>query len=256
MPRILLADDSPHAQRMGERILRDEGYEVVTVTDGETALIRLADVDPDLVLADVMLPRRNGYQICERLKTVQFHEHAKVILTHGMLSPFSQAEADRVHSDAVLMKPFEASALLGLVKPMIAEAVRAKSGRIELPPAPFFVEPAIAEPTRPVEPLPAHAEHAPPMASLLEPESVLVPFTEPEAPAEPEAPVEPAPLVEHAPPTATLPAPEPALVPPAEPEADPELVRAAVILAVDAAMPALVDEITKQVLIALRNNAR
>jgi len=56
MSRILLADDSPHAQRMGERILREEGFEVVTVTDGETALIRLEDVDPDVVLADVFLP--------------------------------------------------------------------------------------------------------------------------------------------------------------------------------------------------------
>ena len=43
MSRILLADHSPHAQRMGERILRDEGYEVATVTDGETALLRLKD---------------------------------------------------------------------------------------------------------------------------------------------------------------------------------------------------------------------
>ena len=49
MSRILLADDSPHAQRMGERILADEGYEVVTVSDGDSALVRLEDVDPDLV---------------------------------------------------------------------------------------------------------------------------------------------------------------------------------------------------------------
>ena len=94
MPRILLADDSPHAQRMGERILRDEGFEVVTVTDGETALIRLADADPDVVLVDVMLPRRNGYHVCEHIRKTPFHSHTKVILTHGMLAPFSQAEAD------------------------------------------------------------------------------------------------------------------------------------------------------------------
>ena len=56
MTRILLADDSPHAQRMGERILREEGYEVVTVTDGQTALMRLADVDPDVVFADSRCP--------------------------------------------------------------------------------------------------------------------------------------------------------------------------------------------------------
>jgi DNA-binding response OmpR family regulator len=64
MNRILLADDSPHAQRMGERILREEGFEVVTVTDGDTALIRLKDVDPDLILADAFLPGKSGYDIC------------------------------------------------------------------------------------------------------------------------------------------------------------------------------------------------
>ena len=46
MSRILLVDDSPHAQRMGERILSDEGYEVVTVSNADSALIRLDDVDP------------------------------------------------------------------------------------------------------------------------------------------------------------------------------------------------------------------
>ena len=60
MSRILLADDSPHAQRMGERILREEGFEVVSITEGETALLRLADVDPDLIIADVFLPGKIG----------------------------------------------------------------------------------------------------------------------------------------------------------------------------------------------------
>ena len=63
MSRILLADDSPHAQRMGERILRDEGYEVVSITDGDTVLVRLADVDPDVILADVFLPSASGIEI-------------------------------------------------------------------------------------------------------------------------------------------------------------------------------------------------
>ena len=56
MSRVLLADDSPHAQRMGERILREEGFEVVTVSDGETAMLRLKDANPDLVIADISMP--------------------------------------------------------------------------------------------------------------------------------------------------------------------------------------------------------
>jgi CheY-like chemotaxis protein len=56
MSTILLADDSPHAQRMGERILREEGFDVSSVADDATALARLADGDPDLVIADAFLP--------------------------------------------------------------------------------------------------------------------------------------------------------------------------------------------------------
>jgi CheY-like chemotaxis protein len=126
MSRILLADDSPHAQRMGEYILREEGYEVVTVTDGETALVRLADVDPDLILADVLLPRMDGYQICRRVKDDPGFQHTRVVLTAGALEPFDEEEAHRVRADGNLRKPFEATLLLALVKPLLeaAESVR------------------------------------------------------------------------------------------------------------------------------------
>ena len=59
MSTILLADDSPHAQRMGERILREEGFEVSSVADEAAALVRLSEVDPDLVIADAFLPGRS-----------------------------------------------------------------------------------------------------------------------------------------------------------------------------------------------------
>jgi CheY-like chemotaxis protein len=133
MSRILLADDSPHAQRMGEYILREEGYEVVTVTDGETALVRLADVDPDLILADVLLPRMDGYQICQRVKDDPGFQHTRVVLTAGALEPFDEEEAHRVRADGNLRKPFEATLLLALVKPLLeaAELVRKAA-----PPAP------------------------------------------------------------------------------------------------------------------------
>ena len=72
MSIILLADDSTHAQRMGERILTEEGYQVVSVTDGETAVLRLADVDPDLVIADVFLPGRSGFDLC-RYRSEEHH---------------------------------------------------------------------------------------------------------------------------------------------------------------------------------------
>ncbi|PYT17319.1 MAG: hypothetical protein DMG59_07675, partial [Acidobacteria bacterium] len=100
MSIILLADDSPHAQRMGERILREEGFEVVSLTDGETAFLRLADVDPDLVIADVFLPGRSGFDLCRHIKNTQ--RHVRVILTAGLLETFDEEEARRAGCDAIL----------------------------------------------------------------------------------------------------------------------------------------------------------
>src|ERR1700738_2703929 len=121
MSRILLVDDSPHAQRMGERILTEEGYEVVTVSNADSALIRLDDVDPDIVLADTVMPGRTGYDICQYLKMSPRHKHVRVILTAGVLEILDEANAKRVEADGTLRKPFEASALTAAGTP-IAEA--------------------------------------------------------------------------------------------------------------------------------------
>lgn len=120
--RILLADDSPHAQRMGERILREEGFEVITVADGTMALQRLGDSDPDLMLADVFLPDKSGYQLCQYVKNHPKHRHVRVVLIAGLLEPLDEAEAKKVGADAILKKPFEASAVLETIKPLADEA--------------------------------------------------------------------------------------------------------------------------------------
>ncbi len=127
MSRILLVDDSPHAQRMGERILTDEGYEVVTVSNADSALIRLDDVDPDVVLADTVMPGRTGYEICQYLKMSPRHKHVRVILTAGVLEMFDEEQSQRVSADASLKKPFEASALLAAVKPLAEAAAHARA---------------------------------------------------------------------------------------------------------------------------------
>ena len=123
MTRILLVDDSPHAQRMGERILTDEGYEVVTVSNADSALIRLEDVDPDIVIADTVMPGRTGYEICQYVKMSPRHRHVRVILTAGVLETLDEDRAKLVQSDGVLKKPFEATVLLSTIKPLGEAAV-------------------------------------------------------------------------------------------------------------------------------------
>jgi CheY-like chemotaxis protein len=192
MSRILLADDSPHAQRMGERILREEGYEVVTVTDGGTAKVRLTDVDPDLVVADVFLPGTNGYDLCRIVKSEPKLRHARVILTAGMLEPFDEDEARKAGSDAILRKPFEASVMLNTLQPLLKAAELARE---------VFGSPHARPPVPAASPSPAAA-------------------------------------------TAVAPALAPL-------DVDAERVRAAVTLALDAAMPKIIDEVTERLLIAL-----
>jgi CheY-like chemotaxis protein len=121
MSRILLVDDSPHAQRIGERILTGEGFEVVTVSNADSALVRIDDVDPDIVIADTVMPGRTGYDICQYLKMSPRHRHVRVILTAGMLEPIDEAQALHVRADGSLKKPFEATALLAAVR-QLAEA--------------------------------------------------------------------------------------------------------------------------------------
>ena len=112
MSRILLADDSPHAQRMAERILRDEGHEVITVSDGAVAMQRLKDADPDFVIADISMPEVTGYELCEYVKS---NGGLPVYLTAGAVEPIDESEVTRVRADGVLKKPFEASALIEAV---------------------------------------------------------------------------------------------------------------------------------------------
>jgi PleD family two-component response regulator len=107
---------------MGERILREEGFEVVSLTDGENALLRLSDVDPDLVLADVFLPNKSGFDICRYIKAHPNHRHARVVLTAGLLEPFDEEEAKRAGCDAILKKPFEASVVMETIKPLLMQA--------------------------------------------------------------------------------------------------------------------------------------
>jgi DNA-binding response OmpR family regulator len=128
-------DDSPHAQRMGERILSDEGYEVVTVSNADSALIRLEDVDPGIVIADTVMPGRTGYDICQYVKISPRHRHVRVILTAGVLETLDEDHCRLVGADGLLKKPFEATVLLATVKPLAESAAAARAARPETSPS-------------------------------------------------------------------------------------------------------------------------
>jgi CheY-like chemotaxis protein len=188
----------------------------------------MPDVDPDLVLADILLPQKSGYQICEFVKTSPRHRHARVVLLAGLLEPVDEAEAARVKADGVLKKPLEASLVIATVKPLMAAARADRAARADHP------EPPAAK--RAERPAPRVAGSIlgltlPPLPPRPAPRPVVV-----EAPAKP--------VLEKV--------ADKLAAPPAEHPADPELVRAAVTIALDRAMPALIEEITGRVLETLR----
>jgi twitching motility two-component system response regulator PilH len=133
MSRILLADDSPQALRMGEQILTGQGIEVVSVSDGAVALRRLDDVDPDLIITDVFLPTKNGFEIARFLKGQPKYKHIPVLFAATPADTFDEQDAKNAGAEAVVRKPFEASALLSLVQPLLdqSKASRANASATE-----------------------------------------------------------------------------------------------------------------------------
>lgn|GEM_PF-736211 len=104
--KLLLADDSVTIQKVVNLTFADEGIEVLTASDGNTALQMLLAHKPDIVIADVNMPGPNGYQICERIKTDEKLKNIPVILLVGSFEPFDEEEAKRVGADDFLTKPF------------------------------------------------------------------------------------------------------------------------------------------------------
>lgn len=126
MSRILVADDSPQALRLAEQILASQGLEVVSVTDGATALRRLADVKPDLLIADVYLPTKNGFDLARFLRSQPHYRHIPVIFAAGPADEFEEQDAKNAGADLILRKPFEASALLTGVQRLLEQSAAAR----------------------------------------------------------------------------------------------------------------------------------
>ena len=123
MAKILVADDNSNIQKMVGLALKDQGIEVVAVGNGEAAVRKIPDVKPDLVLADVFMPVRNGYEVCEFVKKDPALAHIPVILLVGAFDPLDEQEAQRVGADGVLKKPFvPPDPLIAMVKAALARA--------------------------------------------------------------------------------------------------------------------------------------
>jgi CheY-like chemotaxis protein len=143
--KILVADDNSNIQKMVGLALKDHGIEVVAVGNGEAAVRKISDVHPDLVLADVFMPVRNGYEVCKYVKENKDLAHIPVILLVGAFDPLDEQEAQSAGADGVLKKPFvPPDPLISMVKSALVRAGVPHKGfnpnkekePAEIPPAP------------------------------------------------------------------------------------------------------------------------
>jgi len=134
--RILLADDSITIQKVVNLTFAEEGIEVIAVSSGDLAEKRLGEVKPDLVLADIFMPGKNGYELCESIKQNAQFRNVPVVLLVGAFEPFDQNEARRVRADAHLTKPFESRTLIETVRRLISSSARTPTGPIAPPALP------------------------------------------------------------------------------------------------------------------------
>lgn len=120
--KVLIAEDEPNIVASLEFLLRQSNYDVRVARDGEEALRLVASFAPHLVLLDVMMPARNGFEVCEKIRANPASRRTKII----MLSAKGRAsEVDRglaLGADAYVTKPFSTQRLLEQVKALLMEA--------------------------------------------------------------------------------------------------------------------------------------
>jgi CheY-like chemotaxis protein len=118
--KLLLADDSVTIQRVIELTFADEDIQVIAVGDGQQAITRIEAERPDIVLADVGMPERDGYEVAAFVKSSAPLAHIPVVLLTGAFEPVDESRARAVGCDGVLVKPFEPQMVINRVKDLLA----------------------------------------------------------------------------------------------------------------------------------------
>ncbi|MCC7418012.1 MAG: response regulator [Acidobacteria bacterium] len=158
---LLLADDSVTIQRVIELTFADEDVRVVAVSDGDQAIARIEAAPPDIILADIGMPGKNGYEVAQHVKRNPRLAHIPVVLLTGAFEPVDQARAAAMGCEGVLAKPFEPQLVIGRVRELLARGASAKpvspaAGHASPPrqPPPPFEDPLFgaAAPAAPAQP--------------------------------------------------------------------------------------------------------
>lgn len=117
--RILVVDDEPGIQATLRARLEANGYDVLLESDGEAGLQRAREEKPDLILLDLMLPRRDGYSVCRLLKFDNRFRHIPIIMLTARAQERDRSLGQKTGADAYISKPFDASHLLETIRRLL-----------------------------------------------------------------------------------------------------------------------------------------
>ena len=120
--KILIVDDEPNIVISLEFLMQQSGYEVAIARDGEEALAQMVTFQPDLVLLDVMLPLRNGFEVCQKIRENSLWNRVKVVMLSAKGREIEVSKGLALGADAYITKPFSTKDLIAQVQRLLSDA--------------------------------------------------------------------------------------------------------------------------------------
>ncbi len=117
--KILIVDDEEDLVTMIKLRLEAAGYDTLEAYDGQEALKKAQDQNPDLIILDLMLPKMNGYKVCRMLKFNEKYRHIPIIMFTAKVQDTDKQMGQKVGADAYIIKPFEPDILLGKIRELL-----------------------------------------------------------------------------------------------------------------------------------------
>lgn len=162
--KILLADDSITIQKVVGIIFGGDDYSLTIVNNGAAAIEKAREIQPDIMLIDVLMPGMSGYEVCEAVRKEPALAGAPILLLTGSFEPFDEEKARQCGADDHIVKPFESQQIVAKVQELIAAAAsRPEPAAPAVMPEPAFApEPAFElESAFTPEPVPSFTEPTP-----------------------------------------------------------------------------------------------
>jgi DNA-binding response OmpR family regulator len=113
--KVLIADDEPNIVTSIEFLMKQAGYQVAIARNGEEALALVESFLPDLVLLDVMMPRRSGYDVCQKMRERDGWSHIKIVMLSAKGREAEVSKGLAIGADAYVTKPFSNRELVATV---------------------------------------------------------------------------------------------------------------------------------------------